>query len=125
MHIAFPFKINGRGRTAKVETDEHIRQMIEQVLFTSPGERVNRPDFGTGISNLIFASIGDEIIAATKFMVQGALQQHLSDVILVQDIHVESEDAALRVAVQYVAIKSGQQRVAMFERKLPEVSEVS
>ncbi len=118
MHIAFPFKISDHGRTAEVDEHVHIRQMIEQVLFTSPGERVNRPDFGTGIQNLVFAPAGDEILAATKFMIQGALQQHLNNLIMVQDIQVKSEDTALKVAVRYIALGTGQPGAAVFERHL-------
>ncbi len=117
MHIAFPFNISNHGRTAEADDNAHIRQMIEQVLFTSPGERVNRPDFGTGIQGLVFAAAGDEIMAATKFMVQGALQQHLLNVIQVQDIQVESEDTALKVMVQYIVLKTGQPEMAVFERE--------
>ena len=52
MEIAYPFHVDGRGRSAPADANEHIRQMIEQVLFTAPGERVNRPEFGTGLLQL-------------------------------------------------------------------------
>ena len=80
MNIAYPFHIDGRGRTADADNEEHIRQMIEQLLFTSPGERVNRPDFGTGLMQLIFAPNSPELAAATEFTVQGALRQWLGEV---------------------------------------------
>ncbi len=116
MQISFPFKINAHGRCTEASEEEHIRDLIEQALFTSPGERVNRPEFGTGIMNFVFAPAGDEIMAAAKFMVQGALQQHLSDLVQVQDVLVESEDAVLKVTVQYIVLKNQKQATAQFTR---------
>ncbi len=116
MGIAFPYRINSRGRTSEPKNnDEYIRQAIEQTLFTMPGERVNRPEFGTGIMNYLFAPGGDEIMAAVQHMVQGALQQHLLDLAQIVDVEVKSEDAALWVTVQYMAVKSGQKSSVSFE----------
>ena len=81
MDIDFPFHFDGRGRTAEAATDEHVRDLIEQVLFTSPGERVNRPTFGSGLMQLVFAPNSDELATATQFLVQAALQQWLGDLI--------------------------------------------
>ena len=73
IHIDYPFQINGRGRSASTGDDEHIRDLIEQVLFTAPGERVNRPDFGSGLLQLVFAPNSDELAAAVQHSVQAAL----------------------------------------------------
>ena len=102
LDIDFPFAVDGRGRTARSVGDEHIRDLIEQVLFTSPGERVNRPTFGTGLMQLVFAPNSDELATAVQFLVQGALQQWLGELIVVEAVSVEAEDATLRVTVQYV-----------------------
>jgi len=109
-NIAFPFRIDGRGRTAEVNQDDHIRQMIEQLLFTMPGERVNRPDFGTGLRQLVFAPNSPELATATRALVQGALQQYLGDVIRVEQVRVESEESTLRVTVQYIVLRNQQRR---------------
>ena len=116
MQLAYPYHIDGRGRTATADDDVHIRDMIEQVLFTSPGERVNRPTFGSGLLQLLFAPNSGELAAATQFLVQGALQQWLGDVITVEAVAVESADASLRVNVQYVVNRTQQRQVAEFER---------
>lgn len=116
MQIDYPFHIDGRGRTAGTDQDDHIRDLIEQVLFTSPGERVNRPDFGSGLMQLVFAPNSDELATATQFMVQGALQQWLGDLIQVEAVQVESEEATLRVTVQYVIRRNQQRQVAQFTR---------
>ena len=76
-------------------SDDHIRDLIEQVLFTAPGERVNRPNFGSGLLQLVFAPNSDELAAATQFLVQGALQQWLGDLIQVEG--VERRERRLRL----------------------------
>ena len=116
MQIEYPFRTDGRGRTASTNQDNHIRDLIEQVLFTAPGERVNRPDFGSGMQQLVFAPNSDELATATQFMVQGALQQWLGDLIQVEAVEVESEEATLRVTVQYTIRRNQQRQVAQFER---------
>jgi uncharacterized protein len=118
MQIDYPFHVDRRGRTATTDQDEHIRDLIEQVLFTSPGERVNRPDFGSGLMQLVFAPNSDELAAATQFMVQGALQRWLADLIQVEAVQVQSEDSTLRVVVQYVVRRNQQREVARFERQV-------
>jgi phage baseplate assembly protein W len=115
-NIAYPFRIDSRHRVAQADPDDHIHQLMEQLLFTIPGERVNRPTFGTGLMQLVFAPNGDELAAATQFLVQGALQQWLGDLILVEAIQVESEDSTLRVTVQYVVRRSQARQVTQFER---------
>lgn len=114
--INYPLHFDGRGRTAQAEHDKHIRDLIEQVLFTSPGERVNRPDFGSGLMQLVFAPNSDELATATQFMVQGALQQWLGDLIQVEAVQVESEEATLKVTVQYIVRRNQQRQVAQFTR---------
>lgn len=116
--IAYPFRIDGSGRTADASSDDHIRQMIEQVLFTVQGERVNRPTFGSGLMQLLFAPNSGEIATATEYLVQGALQQWLSDVIQVESVEVQSEDATLQVTVQYRVLRTQERRVEQFIRQV-------
>jgi phage baseplate assembly protein W len=116
MNIDYSFHFDNRGRTAATGDDDHIRDMIEQVLFTSPGERVNRPTFGTGLMQLLFAPNSDELATATQFLVQGALQQWLGDLIQVEAVQVESQDSTLKVTVQYVVRRNQQTQVAQFSR---------
>jgi phage baseplate assembly protein W len=116
MNIDFPFHFDSRGRTAGTSDDDHIRDMIEQLLFTSPGERVNRPDFGSGLLQLVFAPNSPELAATLQFTMQAALQQWLGDVIEVQALEVTSEDSQLRVALQYLVRRANQTQVAQFTR---------
>ena len=118
MQIDYPFHPDRRGRTAETDQEDHVRDLIEQVLFTAPGERVNRPDFGSGLMQLVFAPTSDEVATATQFLVQGALQQWLGELIQVEAVQVESEDATLRVSVQYTLRRNQQSQVAAFSREV-------
>ena len=116
MNIDFPFGFDSRGRTATPDDADHIRDMIEQVLFTAPGERVNRPTFGTGLAQLLFAPTSPELATATQFLVQGALQQWLGDLIKFTGVQVESVDSTVTVTVQYVVLATQQRMSAEFTR---------
>lgn len=116
MQVDYPFHFDELGRTASVDEDKHIRDLIEQVLFTNPGERVNRPTFGSGLLQLVFAPNSDTLAAATQMSVQGALQQWLGDLIAVESVEVNNLDSTLEVQVQYVIRRNQERRVAQFQR---------
>ena len=118
MSLDFPFRIDSRGRSAQTAGDDHIRDLIEQVLFTGPGERVNRPSFGSGLLQLVFMPTSDELATATQFLIQGALQQWLGDVVQVEAVAVERDDAAIRVNVQYVVRRTQERQVAQLTRQV-------
>jgi phage baseplate assembly protein W len=88
--------------------------MIEEILFTSPGERVNRPDFGCGIPQLIFAPNSDALAAATQLEVQGSLQEWLDELIEIEDVNVQNVDSSLIILVQYTIRLTQQQRLDQF-----------
>lgn len=117
MQLDYPYDFDSRGRTAETINDEHIRDLIEQVLFTTPGERVNRPTFGSGVLQLIFAPNSEALASATQMTVQGALQQWLGDLIQVEAVDVQSEDSTLRVLVQYTVRRNQQRQTAQFVRE--------
>ena len=119
MQVDYPLHFDGRGRTATTSDADHVRDLIEQVLFTSPGERVNRPTFGSGVLQLLFGPNDDALASTTQLTVQGALQQWLGDLILVEAVVVASEDATLRVTVQYVLRRTQQRQVVQFTRGGP------
>jgi phage baseplate assembly protein W len=116
MNIDYPFRFDNSGRTAAADEDNHIRDLIEQVLFTAPGERVNRPDFGSGLMQLVFAPNSSELATATQFLVQGSLQQWLGDLIEVNEVRVESDDSKLLVTVEYTVRRTQQRQTAQFSR---------
>lgn len=118
INIQYPFAIDGRGRVADTPPDPHIRQLIEQVLFTGPGERVNRPEFGSQIQQLLFTPNSPELAAATQFLVQGSLEQWLGDVIRVEAVEVRSDDSSLVVKIQYIALRTRERQLVELTREL-------
>ena len=103
-YVDFPFQFDGKGRTRTTNRDEYIRDLIRQVLFTSPGERVNRPEFGCGLMLLVFAPNSEALQAATQFQVQTALQRWLADVLTVDDVQVAAQESRLDVTVIYTRL---------------------
>src|SRR5258707_12058131 len=113
-YLDFPYSIDGRGRTSETNEDDHIRDLIYQVLFTSPGERVNRPDFGCGIGQLVFMPNSEALAAATQFLVQGSLTRWLDTVIAVQRVEVVAADNVLTVGVVFTKRSTGEERDERF-----------
>jgi phage baseplate assembly protein W len=115
MQLDFPYHFDGRERTSETSEEDHIRDLIEQILFTNPGERVNRPDFGAGIYQLLFAPVSAEQVATTEFMIRGALQQHLGRRIEVLEISAEGIDATISITIAYRILRSGALSSASFK----------
>lgn len=113
-NLDFPYHFDATGRSAATSAAEHIRDLIEQVLFTTPGERVMRPDFGAGLLALVFEPNSVTLAATTQFLVQSALQQHLSNLIAVQAVGVEAIDSALQVTVRYSVLRDASVQTASF-----------
>ena len=115
MNLNHPYQFDGRGRTLEASSlDLYVQQMVEQVLFTLPGERVNLPDFGSGLLQLPFAPNSFERAAATQFAVQGALQRWLGSFITVTSVEAAATDAVLTVTVSYSLLHTGAPQVQTF-----------
>jgi phage baseplate assembly protein W len=117
--LALPFAIDARGRTAVAGADDHLRQMIELVLFTTPGERVNRPEFGCGVRQLVFAPNSDALAAATEQLIHGALIRWLDSVMSIQQVQVSADDATLTIRVSYTRRDTGEQQLDAFSMSVP------
>ncbi|MFT3718304.1 GPW/gp25 family protein [Pseudorhodoferax sp.] len=116
--LAFPLRADGRGRSALAARDAHVRELIEQLLFTAPGERVNRPDFGCGLMQLVFAPNSPELAATLQALAHGALQQYLGHLLRIDEVAASSEDAALTVSVRYTVLQTGEAGTAEFTREV-------
>ena len=116
MNIGHPFHFDERGRTAACDDAAHVRDMLEQLLFTNPGERVNRPEFGSGLLQLVFQTNGAELAAALQFTTRAAIVQWLGDVLDLQALDVTTENSTLRVRVSYALRRTGEVRTDAFER---------
>ncbi|MEN0064590.1 MAG: GPW/gp25 family protein [Myxococcota bacterium] len=113
--MRFPYAIDGRGRTATAAREEDaVRQLVELVLFTSPGERVMRPSLGTGVQQLVFAPLDDQARAATRHLVQSALQTWLADLVVVEDVQAEALESRLEITVRYRVRSDSRLVVATF-----------
>jgi phage baseplate assembly protein W len=116
MQIEYPLTIRREGQIAAADEDAHILQMIKQVLFTNPGERVNRPDFGCGLYGMLFEAMSNEMISVTQALVRGNLVKWLGDLIQIEQLTVEAQDSTLSVGITYVVLRSRQRHSATFTR---------
>lgn len=118
-YLDFPFAIDEHGLSAVTDTDDHVRDMIYLVLFTAPGERVNRPEFGCGIKQLIFGPASDALAAATEQLIHGALIRWLDPVVSVEKVSVLALDATLEITVVYSRRDIGERREDVFSHPIP------
>lgn len=107
--------LDGRGRVADASHEDHLRQLIEQVLFTAPGERVNRPAFGCGLLRELFGPSNEEERIATQFLCQQALMTWLGELIEPRKVELTHRDEQLIVQVEYVDRKSQQAHAVTYE----------
>jgi phage baseplate assembly protein W len=114
MHLTHPYRFDSHGHTATAAYDDYVRGLIEQVLFTAQGERVNRPEFGSGLGQLVFAPNSAELAGATQLLVQSSLQQTLGALIVVEAVDVDNRDAELRISVQYVIRRTSARQLHTF-----------
>lgn len=118
VRIDYPFRLDPRGRTATTGRDDHLRDLIEQLLFTDPGERVNRPDFGSGLRQLVFEPASVELAASLQFSVQASLERWLGDRIAIEGVEVSVEESTLRVVVRYRPLPDGDPATAEIVREV-------
>ena len=118
MEAQFPIEFNTRGRTASADYKSHVRQMIEQLLFTNAGERVNRPDFGSGLLSFVHSPNSEVVAAALQANVQASLQRWLGDVLDVQGLEIVNDDNKLIVHVTYSLRNAQETRTESFERSV-------
>jgi uncharacterized protein len=119
IQIDFPYAVGPRGRTATTTYPDHVRDMIEQLIFTVPGERVELPEFGCGLADLVFETNSPAQADAIQAMVEGALARWLGDVIEVESVTATAQDSTLDIAISYRLIATGEQQTATIVREVP------
>jgi hypothetical protein len=97
----FPFRIGGDGGVGRTDGEDHVRDMIEQVLFTNPGERINLPEFGCGLRKLVFAGNNEILRATVQFIISQNLNRWLGETINVEQVNVSSEEETLAIEIVY------------------------
>lgn len=115
IEVGFPFQLDRRGRVVDPDYEQHVREMVELVLFTAPGERVHRPDFGCGLLDRLFDRNDVEQSAMINVMVQAALQKWLGKIIKVQKVEVVPMDGRLGINLEYQIRESENVVVANFD----------
>lgn len=116
MNIDYPFDFDGSGRTATTDDDDHIRDMIEELLFTNPGERVNRPDFGSGLLKMVFAPNSADLASTLQGVVQAAIQRWLGDLIELKTLEVVAENSTLSLTMSYLVRRTNEVRTTDISR---------
>jgi uncharacterized protein len=112
--FAVPFHIDAAfGQAAQASYQDHVDQMIRQVLLTDPGERVCLPTFGAGLRRLMFAPITAQLQASAQMTVTQALNMWLADQITVQQVTVDTPvsdpdlaPGTIQITVSYVLIET-------------------
>jgi phage baseplate assembly protein W len=118
IYVSFPLMFGADRRTSTATRDDHIRQMLEQLLFTNPGERVNRPDFGSGLLQLVFAPNSPEMAAALQFTTRAAIQRYMGDLIDVQALDITVSDSTMGISLNYTVKATGESLTVDLERGL-------
>jgi phage baseplate assembly protein W len=113
-----PFQIGDLGVPRTAARVVSARQQIEQLLFTLPGERVNRPDFGCGVQRLVFSGASDEAAAATEYVIRVAMDRYLSDVLKVDAVRVTVDDVTLVIDILYTLVATGDEMADTWKRPL-------
>jgi phage baseplate assembly protein W len=116
--MTFPFQASDRGVAATSTRAEVIRQQLEQLLLTIPGERVNRPDFGCGIQRLVFSGASAETAAGAEYVIATSIRRHLRDLVRLDTVRVTVEATTLIVDILYTVLDTGEELAASFVQPL-------
>lgn len=116
MYKSFPYKYNNYGHIADASNDTHIRDMMEQILFTIPGERVNRPDFGCGVQTMVFGTTIPEVLTVKQSGIQSQLQQYLGHLISLKEVKITTEESRVNILIRYVVFADQKEFTQVFSR---------
>src|SRR6266852_7179913 len=110
--LDYPYGVSANGTPNTTLADDHLRDLILQVLFTNPGERVNLPEFGVGVQRLVFAPNSEALRTSAQFLISTNLQRWLGEIIGVEQVQVSSqpgEEELVLIDIMYT-LKASQQR---------------
>lgn len=118
--LAFPFRIGDLGAPATSPRTQAVRQQLEQLLFTMPGERVNRPTFGCAVQRLVFSGCSPEAAATAEYVIRINIQTFMADVVTLDAVQViaDTDAATLYVDILYTLLATGEERAETFRRTL-------
>lgn len=113
--LNFPLQVGPHGHTLQTDATHYAEQLIEQLLFTNPGERLNQPQLGCGLIEMLFDAGTEELRAATQFQILASLQQWLSAVVKVVAVAVNATGSRFDVTVTYRLPDSTQLQTVRFQ----------
>ena len=108
LYTDFPYRFGADGLTARTTRVDHVRDLLEQLLFTRPGERLTRPELGVGIADLLFGPANEQVAAAAQTLIELAISQHLSREIAQSKVAVRADGSALLIDVAYRLVATGE-----------------
>src|SRR5262245_6235911 len=112
--LQFPFQVSERGVAATSGRLDVIRQQLEQLLLTMPGERVNRPDFGCGVQRLVFAGASPEAAAAAEYVIGTAINKYMAELIQLDAVRVTVDASTMYIDILYTVLDSGAELAVSF-----------
>lgn len=114
-YLAFPLRMGDRAPRLATRS-EHIRGQIEQVLFTLPGERVFRPEFGAGVKALVFEPNDTPLWQITKHRLLASLAETLQGEVDPKslEVAVSGDDARLSISIAYTLAAIGHRESQVF-----------
>src|SRR5947207_3359069 len=90
-YIFYPFRFGAQGVALTDDPDRHLRDKVEAVLFTAPGERVNNPQFGVGLNRSVFDTLDELTLSALEFRIQHGLTRDLGDEMIIDDLSLTAD----------------------------------
>ena len=114
LNLAFPFRLNSRGRSDTAGDERHVRGMLEMLLLTNAGERVNRPGYGGGLARLLFGPVSPELAVTLQQTLRAEVIQWLDDVVNLQDLDVAFDESRIVVTISYVLRSDGDLKTSQF-----------
>ncbi len=116
-YLDFPYHIDATGRTATTDSRaRRVRNLLEAVLFTVSGERVMRPEFGSGIPEMLFDSNSEALETAADFQIRASVQRHLSDVLVLEELTVNRDEGEMHITVTYSLVGEEERQTETFSR---------
>ncbi|SLN59740.1 Gene 25-like lysozyme [Roseovarius albus] len=116
-YLTYPFGPDGSGRTGNTEDKAiRVRNLLQAVLFTVPGERVMRPEFGSGVPDMLFDGNSEALETAADFLIRTAVQRYLSDVLVLEDLTITRDEGVLEINVTYALVGEEDRQIETFVR---------
>jgi uncharacterized protein len=99
--LGFPLRAGPDRGVEVADLVAGVRAMLEQILFTMPGERVNRPTFGVGVQQYVFEPLTPMLSERIRVALDENVYEHLGREVRIDGVSVEREEEKLLVRVTF------------------------